>query len=243
MIYFRPLPVATIATLIAVVVLGALGNWQMERLTWKNALVAAAETRSEQSPVLLATVLDAAPDEREYMHVWARGVFDYAHEAYLFSHLEDGRTGFQVLTPLELVDGRIILVDRGFVPPKMRAPETRKLNAPEGLQTISGLVRNTQPAETFTPVPSYAERVWYSRDVADIGQVLGLEFAAPLVLTADATPDLDGFPEGGHTRLTFKNDHLSYALTWFSLAVVLLGVYLAFHISCGRLKFSSTQTE
>lgn len=243
MIYFRPLPVATIATLIAVVVLGVLGNWQMERLDWKNALVAAVQTRSEQSPVSLATVFDVAPDEREYMHVWARGVFDHANEAYLFSHLEDGRTGFQVLTPFELVDGRVILVDRGFVPPEMRAPETRRLNEPEGLQTISGLVRNEQLVETFTPAPSHAEKVWYSRDVADIAQVLGLEFAAPLVLTADATPGLDGFPEGGHTRLTFKNDHLSYALTWFSLAVVLLGVYSAFHISCGRLKFGGAQTQ
>ena len=64
-----------------------------------------------------------------------------------------------------------------------------------------------------------------------------LKLAAPVVVEADATPNPGGWPKGGQTRVAFRNEHLQYAITWFALAAALLGVYLTYHISRGRLRW------
>ena len=69
-----------------------------------------------------------------------------------------------------------------------------------------------------------------------MGDLAGENVLIGAFIAADATPNPGGLPEGGHTRLTFRNDHLSYALTWYAFAVVLIGVYLAYHWQQGRLR-------
>ena len=80
-----------------------------------------------------------------------------------------------------------------------------------------------------------AHRIWYSRNVAAIAAADHVRLAAPVLVEADAAPNPGGWPKGGQTQITFRNDHLQYAITWFALAAALFGVYIAFHISKGRL--------
>jgi surfeit locus 1 family protein len=86
-------------------------------------------------------------------------------------------------------------------------------------------------------VPDTVHRIWYARDLKSIAATDHLTLAAPVVIEADATPNSGGWPRGGQTVVTFRNQHLSYAVTWFGLAMGLLGIWFAYHISKGRIGF------
>ena len=85
------------------------------------------------------------------------------------------------------------------------------------------------------PAARSAHRIWYARDLAGIAAADHLTLAAPVLIEADATPNPGGWPKGGQTVVSFPQQHLSYAMTWFGLAAGLLGVYFAYHVSKGRL--------
>ena len=89
----------------------------------------------------------------------------------------------------------------------------------------------------FTPPPDLKQRVWYARDLKAIAAADHISLAAPELVEADATPNPGGWPKGGQTVVTFRNQHLSYAVTWFGLAAGLVGVWLAYHISKGRISW------
>ncbi len=101
---------------------------------------------------------------------------------------------------------------------------------------MSGLVRGTKDWGPFVPKPDLVHRIWYGRDPKAMAAALGIPNAVPLIVARGAGAPGE-LPEGGHTRLTFRNEHLSYALTWFGLAATLAVIYFAFHWSKGRLKF------
>ena len=100
---------------------------------------------------------------------------------------------------------------------------------------IVGVWRYGDAPGAFTPHPDLAKRIWYVRDVAAIARADHIKPAAPVLIEADATPNPGGWPKGGQTVVTFRNEHLQYAITWFLMAAGLLGVYLAYHVSKGRL--------
>lgn len=235
MIRFRPLPMLTVWTLIGIVLLCGLGKWQLDRLQWKLGLIAAAETRSHAPPVPIDDLLGKPARAVEYTHAAASGEFVAGKRAYLFSQLEDGRIGFQVVEPMHLADGRVLLVDRGFVPQAGANTPAPSAPTPAGEAQIAGLVRSEQKPGLFTPPPDLKNMVFYVRDIPAIAAALGANGALPVMLAEDRDRPLGTYPEGGHTRLTFRNDHLQYAITWFSLALVLLVMYFIYHAKRGRL--------
>ena len=103
--------------------------------------------------------------------------------------------------------------------------------------SLVGVWRVPDAPGAFTPAPDQAHRIWYARDLEGIAAADHIRLAAPVVIEADATPNPGGWPKGGQTVVTFRNNHLSYAITWFGLAAGLIGVYLAYHISKGRLRW------
>lgn len=237
MIHFRPLPMLTVWTLIGIALLCGLGKWQLDRLQWKLGLIAAADTRSHAPPVPLDSLLGKPARDVEYTHADAEGAFIADKRAYLFSQLEDGRIGFQLLEPLRLADGRVLIVDRGFVPQADKDMPTETPPPPAGETRIAGLVRADQKPGLFAAPPDLANKVFYVRDIPEIASALGLSGVLPVMLAEDLTGPHGSYPEGGHTRLTFRNDHLQYAFTWFSLALVLLVMYFVYHAKRGRLGF------
>ncbi len=100
-----------------------------------------------------------------------------------------------------------------------------------------GVWRTGDTGGTFTPPPDLANRVWFARDTAAIAQRLRVKLSAPALIEADATPNAGGWPKGGQTVVTFRNEHLQYAITWFLMAAGLVGIYIAYHVSAGRLTF------
>nr|WP_246519750.1 SURF1 family protein [Ancylobacter lacus] len=205
-----------------VAVLLGLGVWQIERRAWKLDLIARVEDRIHAEPVAAPGPeawgsVNGANDE--YRHVRLQGRF-LPGETFVQAVTDLGG-GFWVLAPFRTETGFVVLVNRGFVPPERRDPTNRPATPPGGdPTTITGLLRLSEPKGGFLRSNDPAAGRWYSRDVAAIAQAQGLGTVAPYFVDADAGPTAGGWPVGGLTVVTFPNNHLVYALTWFTLAVM-----------------------
>ncbi|TQF32425.1 SURF1 family protein [Bradyrhizobium sp. UNPA324] len=215
----------TVLSLIAFVVLIALGIWQIERRAWKLALIDRVEQRVHAAPQPIPApvswpAVSAANDE--YRHVNVTGRFLHDRETLVQAVTEEG-PGYWVLTPLQRSDGTQVLINRGLVPSERRDASARRDGNPDGRVEITGLLRITEPKGGFlrNNVPQHNR--WYSRDVAAIAAARGLHDVAPFFVDADAGSQSAGGPIGGLTVVRFPNNHLIYALTWFALALMLAG--------------------
>jgi surfeit locus 1 family protein len=231
---FRPYPGLTIACAILFAVLCGLGTWQLERLQWKLNLIATVNGHMAAAPVSLDQIQAMKFDDAQYRRVTLAGRFDHAHEAYVFT-TDAGAAVYHVLTPFTADDGKVLMVDRGEVPKEKLDPATRVSGNVAGEVQVTGVWRAPDAPGSFTPPPDLAHRIWYARDLASIAATDHLTLSAPVVIEADATPNPGGWPRGGQTVVSFRNQHLSYAVTWFGLAIVLLCVWLSYHISKGRI--------
>jgi len=238
MIRFRPYPGLTIACAILLGLLCWLGTWQLERLQWKLALIARVNSHIAAAPLPLDKILAMGGDDAQYRRVTLTGRFDHGREAYVFT-TDQGAPVYHVLTPFRTDDGKMLMVDRGEVPKEKLAPASRAAGNVEGEAHVTGVWRIPDaPNLLFTPPPEAESRIWYSRNVSAIAAVDHISLTAPVVIEADATPNPGGWPRGGQTVVSFRNQHLSYAVTWFGLAIVLLCVWIYYHISKGRFAWN-----
>lgn len=229
---FRPRLLPSTAALVALLILVGLGTWQLDRLAWKNGLIARIEAGLAADPVELPTSIDR-PADWEYTRVRVTGRFMHDREAYIGPRLyagPDGRQqqGVHVLTPLVRDDGAgTVLIDRGWIPLDRRDPSTRADGQPDGSVTIAAIARVPQDRAFMQPDNDPGTRTFFWLDMPALAAIAGVDHLAPLVLQADATPNSGGLPIGGRTIVVLKNDHLSYALTWYGLALTLVGVFIA----------------
>ncbi len=206
--------------LIGAAVLISLGVWQLQRLAWKQEIIASAEALMVQAPVVLAAAPDPVADRYRAVKVTGRFTGDEAH--VLTSSREDG-PGFLVIAAFETETGRRILVDRGFV------PEVAKIMArPARDADVTGNLNWPDDVNTSTPPYDVGRAIWYGRDLAGIAGLLKTE---PLMIIARSDTG-DGITPKPVTTEGFRNDHLNYAITWFSLAFVWVGMtaYLLWRI-------------
>ncbi|MCJ2035247.1 SURF1 family protein [Methylobacterium sp. J-068] len=223
------------AGLVLVAILAALGTWQVQRRTWKHALVARVEARIHAEPVEAPGPAEAGgltPEADAYRRVRATGRFRHDRET-LVQAVTDLGPGFWVMTPLERPDGTTILVNRGFVPTGGRDPATRPQTANAGPVTVTGLLRFSEPSGGFLRANDPGAGRWYSRDVAAIAAARGLGRTASVFIDADATPNPGGWPVGGLTIVSFPDNHLVYAITWYALALMVAGA-LAYTLADAR---------
>ena len=230
--------------LLALLIIGAfaallgLGTWQLQRLEWKRGLIAAAQNRPNAEAV--APPGPAAwptfdLDDWNYRRIRLTGTYGdgEADDWIVLTEPkgELGGEGYFVVAPFTTEDGWSVLVNRGFVPRDYKDSATRPASAatPPGTVTVEGIVRRDDPPSSFTPAPDTEKNIWFTRDIATMGPFLGLDPAtlAPysVDLVASETPP-DGLPQAGESRVTFANDHLQYALTWYGIAAALLGILI-----------------
>ena len=199
----------------------ALGIWQLQRMAWKHDLIARVDARIHAAAVQApsrtqwAAVNDA---DDSYRRVSVSGRFLPDSETRTQAVTELGG-GFWLLQPLQTDDGDYVLVNRGFVPIGGAASP-----APAGRVVVEGLLRMGEPEGGFLRRNVPAEDRWYSRDVAAIAGARGLpvQRVAPFFIDADRDPAVREWPRGGMTVVTFRDPHLSYALTWFGMALLTL---------------------
>lgn len=217
---------------VALVILLSLGTWQVNRLHWKEALLADIAQRSTAAPIDIAELerLGAAGEALDYRHATANGHYLNDKERHFLATFQ-GQSGFYLYTPLELADGRYLFVNRGFVPYDRKDPATRPESLVEGEQTITGLARAelTEKPSSLVPDNDEAANIFYWKDRVRMAASVGLpaERVLPFFLDADSTPVPGGLPKGGVTQIDLPNNHLQYVITWYGLAFALVAVVLA----------------
>ncbi len=223
-----------VLVLIALAILLSLGTWQMQRLAWKEGLLSSIAERRAAPPADLAGIeaLAKAGEDVDYRTVRVTGTYINNKERHFFATY-DGRTGYYVYTPLQLADGQIVLVNRGFVSFERKEPEMRKQGQLTGEQTVTGLARAklTEKPSWAVPDNDVAKNIFYWKDLDVMASSSGLDPAkvVPFFVDADATPHDGGMPIGGVTQFDLPNSHLQYAVTWYGLAaalVVISGMFI-----------------
>lgn len=201
--------------LFVIAALIGLGVWQLERRTWKLALIAHTEAMLAQPPVRAP-----GPDrwstigkDDVYRPVVVRGHYRTGADTLVQAVTELGG-GFWVMTPFDTDRGFTLLVNRGFVPADRRTG----IAPSPAMQSIRGLLRLREPGGAFLRTNDPAADRWYSRDIAAIAARRELGRVAPYFI--DASEPKSGWPRGGLTVVRFRNSHLVYALTWFGLAAL-----------------------
>ncbi len=228
---FRPTLWATVVVVAALAVLIGLGNWQLERRAWKEQLL---ETRADRLSAPAMTYRDIAGatmvelDSAEYRPIRLAGRFDATRSLNLLSRTRGSQPGFHVITPLLTGDGGVVLVDRGWVPVDGGADMTP---APAGPVAVDGFVRRFETRGRFTPDNDPAAGTWFYLDGGQIAQALGVAAVAPFyVQRAPGAAPPGAYPAGSVPDVALRNPHLQYALTWYALALVLLVIYVVFHV-------------
>jgi surfeit locus 1 family protein len=237
---FRPGVVPTLFACGAVVALCALGTWQVKRLHWKQALLAEWNARIDLPPAALDEVL-SDPERFQYRRATASGVLEPEHSIFVEPVTRGLQEGARVLTPLRIAApeavGATILVDRGWIP----AAELESFAARDrssGPVEVTGLVFALAPPTT-RPGSAAARRVhWLRFDPGRAAQVSELQAQlpgplAPVLLQREDAGD-GVLPLGGFERPRSRVDHRTYAVTWYSMAAIAVGVWIGFGIQQGR---------
>lgn len=227
---FRPLLWPTVFSVPVLVVLLGLGSWQVERLFWKIDLIAQRQAAVAAAPAPVPSTLEQARG-MEFHHVFDEGTFLHDKEIFLGATSEAGQMGYQVLTPLQEPGGRVLFVNRGFIPSELKDPATRHDGQIQDKVHVQGLLRLPPAGKPvwFLPENRPDLNYWLWVDLPAMASADKLDGVAPFYIDADASFNPGGWPKGGVTRLELRNDHLQYAITWFSLAVALMVIYFLYH--------------
>ncbi len=223
---FRPRLVPTLIAIPGILLLLALGTWQVVRLQEKNAINAfRAERVAAEAVPLPARVDDVAA--AEFRRVSVTGTFLHDRELHLNARSQRGNTGYDIVTPLMRADeGPPVLVNRGWVPYERKNPATRKAGQVEGTVTVEGILRTEPRKGWLMPNNAPARNEWFWFDLPAMVQAAGVPDAAPFYIEAGPAPNPGGFPIGGQTIVQLPNNHLQYALTWYALAIALGAIYI-----------------
>lgn len=226
--------VTSVLVLVTLGLLLVLGTWQVQRLQWKEQLLADMAERQHAPPVGtddIGAMLESGQDI-EYRTMRVSGRFDHGRERHFFA-THQGRTGFYVYTPLTLSGGEVLSVNRGFVPYDLKDPLLRPQGQVEGEVTISGYARSRLDGKPSVIVPDNdpSKNLFYWKDLDAMASTAGVDMGRvlPFFMDADASQENPGgWPQGGVTQFTLTNNHLQYAVTWYGLAgalvVVVVGV-------------------
>lgn len=210
------------------VVFAALGTWQMQRLAEKEALIATVASSLDAPPAPLPPSTDwteLTGDELNFRPVTATGTFQPAQRVLVFTSLADARgeaggPGYWVMTPVALEGGGTLFANRGFIPQAVADDLDALEPPPAGAVDISGLARRGETASPFTPAPDAERGIDWIRDPARLAEIAGIGGpVAPLYLDLPAGAPGE-LPQGGETVVEFPNNHLGYAMTWFSFAIL-----------------------
>ena len=228
----RRFPVGlTIAVAISLAILIGLGVWQLQRLAWKENLLArveALQAAPAQSAAAALERMGAGADlDFARISIECPGLAS-APYLQLYS-VRDGQPGARLISACQTNDGRYrtILVDRGFVDETVSARP--KVNVSDRTPiAVTGVLRVPEKGNFVSPPNDVAGNRWYVRDVPAMAKALNADTPAPLVLMAETSSNpewkaLDPAP----LPAQITNRHLEYALTWFGLAAALVGVYVA----------------
>jgi surfeit locus 1 family protein len=218
--------IPAVATAIGIVILIGLGLWQVQRLHWKEGLLARIAALQSAPPQPLDGVLRRAANDPDIDYVRVRATcpdIETAPYLRLYS-VKDGYAGWRIIAACPLTGGSYgaILVDRGFLDQRLKLTAGQTISTP-----IVGILRRGDTRNFVTPRNDPAQNLWYGRDIAAMAQALGVSKPAPTYLMLEQPAPPPGGPAVAPLPSDIPNNHLQYAITWFGLALALAGVYAA----------------
>jgi len=191
----------------------ALGSWQIVRLNWKLELINQIETSLKDIPVNLSN-----SKHKNYLRIKTKGSIDFEKQIYLYNLNEKGKPGFEVINPLKVGNNNYLL-NRGWIPFNKKEDET--INVIDE-NYINGVLRKQIKPNIFKPENDLSENYWFTLDRDDIFKFTGKNFS-PYVIYLSGNNE---FPKPKSITANISNNHKKYALTWFSLAISILLIYL-----------------
>ena len=193
----------------------ALGSWQIIRLNWKLELINQIETSLKDNPVNLTT-----SDEKNYLRIKTNGSIDFEKQIYLYNLNEKGKPGFEVINPLK-IGNKNYLLNRGWIPFDKKDNEI--INIIEE-SNITGILKKQIKANRFKPKNNIFDNYWFTLDRDDVFKFTGKKFS-PFIIYLSNESEL---PKPKLITKNISNNHKKYAITWFSLAISILLLYLYF---------------
>ena len=217
---------ALLLTVVGCAILLSLMVWQIQRLGWKQDLIATLEARLSAPPMTLPETF--APEEtQEFRRVAVTGRFTGETGAHGFADAARLTTirpwgpGYRVIQPFETVGGRLLLVDRGYVPiaeKNIEAAAARPTPAPDGRVALVAVLRWPDDDDFFADESAgRADNVWLTREVDALAPLWGAE---PVLLVAESSTAVGEWPRPAPVTVDLPNDHLEYAITWGALAAI-----------------------
>ena len=210
--------------LAGIAILLSLGFWQLGRLDRKQAILAGIEAKIIAAPVALSTLGLPDPERDRYLPVTTAG-HTTGQELLVLSGSQEQGPGYEIITAFQTTEGRRILLDRGLVGEAAKG----QARPPVTLAVIGNLAWPNE-SDSYTPPPDQASNLWFARDVEAMAKSLKTD--PVLVVIRSAEGDSQGILPVPVDTAGIPNDHLSYAITWFSLAAVWAGMtgYLLWRI-------------
>ena len=193
----------------------ALGSWQIIRLNWKNNLILEIENSLKNPPVELTKT-----NKENFLKIKTSGVIDFEKQIYLYNLNDSGTPGFEVINPI-LIDNENYLINRGWIPFEMK--DSSEINIFDQ-NNIIGTLKIQGRKNIFKPDNDIKENYWFSLNREDILKFTGKNFSKYIIY-------LDGnyqLPRPKKITANISNNHKKYAMTWFSLAISILLLYLYF---------------
>ncbi len=193
----------------------SLGFWQIYRLNWKLELIEQIEYSLKNDPVELSNI-----EKKNYLRIKTSGVIDFDKQIYLYNLNDSGKPGFEVINPIKIGDENY-LVNRGWIPfEKKDLPE---INLVDQNQLVGTLMLQTKPS-TFKPENDIEKNYWFTLNREDILKFTGRNFSEYVIyLNGDYK-----IPKPRVITAKISNNHKKYAITWFSMAISILLIYLYF---------------
>ena len=196
----------------------ALGTWQLYRLQWKTALISEITFGLDSTPVKYSNTI-----KKNYQRVVSEGKFNFEDQIYLYSLNESGKPGYDVITPYKTLKNENVLVNRGWINKNLKG--NLEINLKENEVKITGLLREIYKANIFKPKNDLKNNIWFTLDANDLQELTGKQFSNYMIFLEKPKNKV---PVPKKISIDVPNNHLKYAITWYSIAISILFYYLYF---------------
>lgn len=227
--FHRPRPIAWFFFIAALTTCLTLGTWQVKRLQWKQGIIAAVAAAKEAPPARALPKDSAALEALQFHPVSVRGRWVSDVEFHIAPRYFKDKFGYWLVQPLTLNDGRTLLVNRGWIPGKQKEASTRPQTRVRGAASITGLVRVGAERSYFTPSNQPEKNIWFGRDTQEMAAAAGLKNIVPAMLDQTGVQKMDHLPIPSDGVIRLRNDHLSYIVTWYGIALGIVIIFLVAH--------------
>ena len=194
----------------------ALGTWQLYRLQWKQDLINQISEGLKSNPIRYSQNIN-----KNYQKVILVGKYDFKNQIYLYSLNDKGQPGFDVVTPFETMSKENVLVNRGWIKKEFK----NSIDINTSSKKIAGMLRQANRKNLFTPDNDINENIWFSINLEDVQKTTGKKFNRFIVYLEDQNINM---PKPKKITVDVPNNHLKYAITWYSISISILFYYLYF---------------